>query len=629
MVSERSRSIVEHLRKLTEAAQARDTPDQGLVEAFVATRSEAAFAALVRRHGPMVLNLCRRVLGNHQDAEDAFQATFLVLARKASSLRDRPLVGSWLYGVACRTARKALTARARRAAREQSAAASAPRDPLAEVSIREAQGLVDAELERLPEKYRAPLVLCCLEGLARDEAARQLGWAVGLLKSRLEQARELLRSRLARRGLPLPTGLLAVDLFGTAADAGVPAALMTSTTKAAGAVAAGGSAAGLASAEALALSEGMVRMMFLTKVKLVAAVVLALVTLGVAAAAPLLVLRGQGEGPAANPAAGEKPAGAQAAPRGEKPGRATLLKAEALERWGKTEALVIATLTQVQAGLVAQSEPPIYNHSLQFTVNKTIRGSFKKGENITAHHAIKQKFAPVFPVGKECLVALQRGRSGLQALVVQEATPAEVTQATLACSVPLGWSLVKGRLLSPWAALGKGAWPADAWGKGRFVCAETGRPALMAGPEVEFTVRPVPPKKEVKWGNPDGDGEYRVTVKNVTDQPVTVPALLRAGDKILWDESLVILCQGKVYPVPGARGVKETTRPVVLKPGEEVSTVVNALKLEGPAWPRGGYRIEFQFALGEKSTTQSFYYLSRHHDPIRAQLLGKGAAPPK
>src|SRR5262249_46033703 len=118
MVSERSRSIVEHLRNLAEAAQARATPDAELIEAFVANRSEAAFAALVRRHGPMVLNLCRRVLGNHQDAEDAFQATFLVLARKAASLRDRPLVGSWLYGVAHRTAAKALTARARRAARE-------------------------------------------------------------------------------------------------------------------------------------------------------------------------------------------------------------------------------------------------------------------------------------------------------------------------------------------------------------------------------------------------------------------------------------------------------------------------------------------------------------------------------
>src|SRR5262249_45750836 len=255
------------------------------------TRSEAAFAALVRRHGPMVLNVCRRVLGSPQDAEDAFQATFLVLARKAASLRDRPLVGSWLYGVAQRTARKALTARARRATHEREAAAPAPRDPLAELSVREAQRLVDRELARLPGKYQAPLVLCCLEGLARDEAARQLGWPVNLLKSRLEQARQLLRDRLGRHGLTLPAGAPAVELRGTAAEAGVPAALAASTIRAGGAVAAGGSAAGMVSAEALALSEGMVRMMFLAKLKTGAAALAALVTLGALAAAPLLARR--------------------------------------------------------------------------------------------------------------------------------------------------------------------------------------------------------------------------------------------------------------------------------------------------------------------------------------------------
>src|SRR5262245_53204145 len=176
MLPERSRSLLEHFRRLTQAAQVRDTPDQDLVGAFVATRSEAAFAALLRRHGPMVLGVCRRVLGNPHDAEDAFQATFLVLARKAARLRDRPLLSRWLYGVAQRTARKALTARARRARHEREAAAPAPRDPLAELSVREAQRLVDQELARLPGKYQAPLLLCCLEGLARDEAARQLGW---------------------------------------------------------------------------------------------------------------------------------------------------------------------------------------------------------------------------------------------------------------------------------------------------------------------------------------------------------------------------------------------------------------------------------------------------------------------
>src|SRR5262249_62130193 len=124
-------------------------------------------------------------------------------------------------------------------------------------------------------------------------------------------------------------------------------------------------------------------------------------------------------------------------------------------------------------------------------------------------------------------------------------------------------------------------------GKGLFVCAEAGRPAVQAGDGVELTVEIVPPKKVVKYGNPDGDGEYKLTLKNVTDKQVTVPALLRAGDKVLWDESLIIICQDKVYTIPGARGVKEAPRPVVLKPGEAISTVVNALKLDGPEWPRG------------------------------------------
>jgi RNA polymerase sigma factor (sigma-70 family) len=172
--------VTEYFRGLTGSAE--DTPDQELVGDFVACRSEAAFAALVKRHGPTVLSLCRRVLGNHQDAEDACQATFLVLARKAPRLRDPRLVGSWLYGVATRTAAKARTARARQEVRERAAALTST-DPLAELTVREAQGIIDEELARLPQKFRSPLILCCLEGLMRDEAARRLGWTAGLLKN--------------------------------------------------------------------------------------------------------------------------------------------------------------------------------------------------------------------------------------------------------------------------------------------------------------------------------------------------------------------------------------------------------------------------------------------------------------
>jgi hypothetical protein len=133
-------------------------------------------------------------------------------------------------------------------------------------------------------------------------------------------------------------------------------------------------------------------------------------------------------------------------------------------------------------------------------------------------------------------------------------------------------------------------------------------------------------KKNIKFTNPDGDGEYRITVKNVTGNVVTVPALLSDGAKPLWNESLVILCQGKAYPMPNARGVQRAPKATVLQPREAVSTVVNVFQLQGPEWPRGGYRIEFQFALGEKSATQSFYYLSRHHDLLREKATGKAPA---
>ena len=143
---------------------------------------------------------------------------------------------------------------------------------------------------------------------------------------------------------------------------------------------------------------------------------------------------------------------------------------------------------------------------------------------------------------------------------------------------------------------------------------------MQVGAGLEFTVEPVPPKVKLKYGNPDGDGEYQITVKNVTDKPVTVPALLFDGKRPLWNESLVIVCQKKVYTAPGARGVAGAVRATTLKPGESVSGVVNVLGLKGPEWPRGGYRIEFTFGLGERCVTKSFYYLSRHHDPIREKL---------
>jgi RNA polymerase sigma factor (sigma-70 family) len=215
-------SLLAQLRALAGPPPDEDALDSELVGLFLNQHSEAAFNVLVRRHGPMVLGLCRRLLRNEQDAEDAFQATFLVLARKLHRLRKLGSLASFLYGIARRVCGKARTAQARRRAREAQLPPAAQGDPLTEMTVAEAQGIVDEELSRLPERFRAPLVLCCLEGLARDEAARQLGWSVALVKCRLEQARELLRRRLAGRGLALPAGLLVVGLFGASTAVAAP-----------------------------------------------------------------------------------------------------------------------------------------------------------------------------------------------------------------------------------------------------------------------------------------------------------------------------------------------------------------------------------------------------------------------
>jgi RNA polymerase sigma factor (sigma-70 family) len=207
--------------------------DRQLLERFVRQRDEVAFAVLVQRHGPMVWGVCRRLLDHAQDAEDAFQATFVVLLRKAGSIAKPELLGNWLYGVACRIARKARAEAARRSHHERQAAPMTTEDPLLEVAWRELRSLLDEELQRLPAKYRAPLVLCYLEGLTNEEAARRLGWPTGSISYRLARGREILRGRLTRRHPALPPALFAGLLVPAAALAQLPARLLAATVQAA------------------------------------------------------------------------------------------------------------------------------------------------------------------------------------------------------------------------------------------------------------------------------------------------------------------------------------------------------------------------------------------------------------
>jgi RNA polymerase sigma factor (sigma-70 family) len=225
-----------HFRRLLAAERGERLSDAELLDRFLSERSEEAFAALVRRHGGLVLGVCRRVLHHPQDAEDVFQATFLVLARKAASLRRGEAVGSWLYRVAYRLALRARAGIDRRRRAESAAPARPAEDPLAGVSWREVQDVLDEELARLPEQFRAPLLLCYLEGMTQEEAAARLGWCKRTLKDRLLRGREFLRRRLARRGLPLGALLSSVLLHGSAGavpPALAAAAARTATTAAA------------------------------------------------------------------------------------------------------------------------------------------------------------------------------------------------------------------------------------------------------------------------------------------------------------------------------------------------------------------------------------------------------------
>jgi hypothetical protein len=160
-------------------------------------------------------------------------------------------------------------------------------------------------------------------------------------------------------------------------------------------------------------------------------------------------------------------------------------------------------------------------------------------------------------------------------------------------------------------------------------CAKTGRPAFLAGKGIKLEVKPVPPAKSIQWTNPDGDGEYTVAVTNTTDKAVDVPALLSDESGIRWDQSLLIGCQGKFQPALPAVPLKAAPKATRLEAGKSVSTTVSAFRLQGVEWPRGGYRIEFTFCLGERAASHSFYYMSKHHDAIRGRVQKEsgGAAP--
>jgi RNA polymerase sigma factor (sigma-70 family) len=284
MAGASSREVLRHLNTLFHCGAAGQLGDAELLGRFVASRdeaAEAAFAALVERHGVMVLGVCRRVLGNRDEAEDAFQATFLVLAKKAAAIARREQLASWLHGVARRAALDARRRTNRQKAREKRLGAMTPVDPPDQTMTSELRAVLDEELARLPERHRTAILLCELEGLSRREAAARLGISEGTLSSRLARAKSRLRDRLTRRGFALSAAALASVLSQDAHAVILPPLLVDSTIRVATLVAAGSSLAGVVSTSVVNLTEGVLKAMLLAKLKFA---VLGVVTMAVVSA---------------------------------------------------------------------------------------------------------------------------------------------------------------------------------------------------------------------------------------------------------------------------------------------------------------------------------------------------------
>jgi RNA polymerase sigma factor (sigma-70 family) len=283
MPTSQMNGVIQHLRTLLREGVG--LTDGKLLEDYISCRDEAAFAALVRRHGPMVWGVCRRVLRSHHDAEDAFQATFLVLVRKAASITSRELLANWLYGVAHQTASKARGSVAKRKGRERQVTEMPEPAASRQDQWRELQSLLDEELSRLPDRYRAVIVLCDLEGETRQQAAGHLGLPEGTVASRLSRARAMLAKRLTKRGVTLSGAGLAAVMAEQVASAGVPKSVVVSAIKVATLSAAGQAAtAGTISVKVAALTEGVMKAMLMSKLKSVLTVVLLLACMAAGAA---------------------------------------------------------------------------------------------------------------------------------------------------------------------------------------------------------------------------------------------------------------------------------------------------------------------------------------------------------
>jgi RNA polymerase sigma factor (sigma-70 family) len=365
MTSTKAGNVLLHIRRLAGPGQNEVSADCQLLDRFTTQRDESAFAELVRQHGPMVLHVCRSVLRHEQDAEDAFQATFLVLARKADTIRQPEAVAGWLCEVAYRVAVKAHAASARRHAQERRDTLMSAADPTLDMTVRDLQRVLHEELRHLPDKYRVPLVLCYLEGRSHEEAARQLGWSKGTFRGRLDRGREHLRRRLAARGVAL-----AAVLCGTAvAPAAAAEALVQAVVRVVAPSPLNG-ATGVLPGRVAALAEEVIRAMSTSKLKVV---LLGLLALGMMAGAGVLAREAVGGGGHQKPAtstatASAKPHAAKsaatqaergAAPRPMDEKNSIAFRGRVLDPDGKPAAGAKLYLTPWWGGAAWRDSPPV------------------------------------------------------------------------------------------------------------------------------------------------------------------------------------------------------------------------------------------------------------------------------
>ncbi|MFO0864451.1 MAG: hypothetical protein U0744_07345 [Gemmataceae bacterium] len=283
------------------------------------------------------------------------------------------------------------------------------------------------------------------------------------------------------------------------------------------------------------------------------------------------------------------------------------------------EVIFVGKVTSSKAGPVGLSDPPLRSFSLQFEVVDSLRGT--KPEGILGYQ-VRQRAEPTFAAGSDWIVAARKVETRWQITYLAPADKASIERTKAIAALPVGWRLDDGKAGSPWASVANYEWDGPRPQAKSSVCRVTGRPALLAGTGIEIVVRQIPPANPQKFRNDYGDGKFEIAVTNVGEKVAEVPALLMGEKGISWPDSIVVIVQGESRVLRGA-GQTKGLKPATLKSGETVVGIVNTLTLDGVNWPRGGSRVYFDFALGEKTATNFFYYFSNLHDSMREEALKK------